>query len=126
MSTKDSTGKVNINYPYLNVMLKDKATIKVYIDSGATVSLLSDNSQSNKEKNSIKPFTGRVSDENGEPIPIIGMLPIKIKMQAHTIRTRILIFRQNEEIVHDLLLGMNILKSATLDLLIREFISVIV
>ena len=94
MSTKANTDKICINCPYLNVTLNDKATIKGSIDSGATVSLLSDKSLSNKDRNSIKPFTGPVSDANGKSIPIIEMLAIKLKLQEQTIRTRILIFRK--------------------------------
>ena len=115
MSNKDSNDQIGINCPYLNVTLNKKVIIKGYIDSGATVSLLSDKSLSNRERKSLKPFTARVSDANGKPIPIIGVSPIKIDVQTQTIRTRILIFRKNDELSHDLLVGMNILKAATLD-----------
>ena len=120
MSNKDSTDKVGINCPYFNVTLNKKATLKGHFDSGATVSLLSDKSLSNRERKSIKPFNGRVSDANGKPMPIIGVLPIKIEVQAQAIRTRILIFRKHKKIAYDILLGMNILKAATTSLIRRS------
>ena len=115
MSNRASTENASINCPYLNVKINNRSTIAGYIDSGATVSLLSDTSLSDKEKINMKPFNGRVSDANGKPIPIVGTLPIKFELQSQTVTTKILIFRKNEAIAHDLLIGMNILKFATLD-----------
>ena len=115
MSNKTSTKNASINCPYLNVKINNRSTIAGYIDSGATVSLLSDTSLSDKEKTNIEPFNGRVTDANGKPIPIAGSLPIKFELQSKTVTTKILIFRKNEAIAHDLLIGMNILKFATLD-----------
>ena len=91
MSNKASAKTVGINYPYLNVTINNRTTIAGYLDSGATASLLSDMSLSEKEKNNMKPFSGRVSDANGKPIPIIGTLPIKLELQAQTVITGIIV-----------------------------------
>ena len=100
----------NLNCPYLKVKLNKQTKLRGYTDSGATVSLISDAVLSEKQLKSLRPYNRDVNDANGNTIDILGEVKVKFKVDSSSIYEKFLVFKKNKAIVHDLLIGMYILK----------------
>ena len=99
--------------PYLTTSLNN-VKIPAYLDTGATISLISDTVLPIQIQN-LKKYAGKVVDANGQSIPIIGEDIARIITPDGSFNTRVLVFKKNALINHDLLLGMNALRYSVLD-----------
>ena len=118
-NTPESVDDNSINCPYLQVRLNN-SIIRAYTDSGATISLISDVLLSEKLKSKLLPFKGRVTDANGNSVPILGEIPVSMRIPSQEIRESLLVFKKTSSIAHHILIGMNILKHAILDFVTKN------
>ena len=112
----------DLNCPYLNVMLNEEKYLQGYVDSGATVSLISDVVLSEMQLKALRTYNGNVKDANGNPIDIMGEINVMFKVKNEIIYEKLLVFRKTSAIVHDLLIGMNILKFSEINFIERKVI----
>ena len=84
------------------------------LDTGASVSLINE-SLINDQSKRITKFEKAVFDATGNEIPIIGQLNIKIIVPEGFLNENILVFRDNNSLKVDIILGMNILGGTKID-----------
>ena len=89
--------------------------LKALVDTGATVSLLSERFLAGRKDIKILPYTKAVRDASNRLIPIKGKLLINIQVPEGVFKEYVLIPEQ-DSVKTDLLLGMNVIAKATLDL----------
>ena len=88
--------------------------VTAFLDTGASISLIAE-AIVPPTVSKWKHYSGRVNDANGNQIPILGETRVKIVTNEGTFTTDILMFRKSEKVQHEVLIGMNILRYATLD-----------
>ena len=121
LSTESSDGKQNhpeLKIPYLNATIYNTDVV-AYIDSGATISLVSNKLISNKELE-IRRYSNIVRDVSGNKIPIIGTVTAIISTPDGNIKEQLLVYKKDKDMKIDLLLGMNILKRTSIDFLEKK------
>ena len=87
------------------------------VDSGPTVSLISDTlieELFNKRKK-LTPYTGNVLDANRMKIPKKRSIETRIFTPNGSVKVRLLVFKKNNSVEHELILGMDLLRHASLD-----------
>ena len=107
---KLNKAKQNLNCPYLKIKLNEKVNLRGYTDSGATISLISHCVLSEQQLKTLRKHSGAVKDANGNPIDIMGEINVMFKVKNEIIYEKLLVFKKTSAIVHDLLIGMNLLK----------------
>ena len=105
--------KENVVVPYLSVHVNGKK-YKAYIDTGATTTLIADKI-CNSMSQELIPYHGSVTDASGNQVPILGGLRTKIITAKGDFYTKVLVFKKNENIKYDVLLGMNILSYTSIN-----------
>ena len=88
------------------------------IDSGATISLISEKLVQNKLKG-LAQFAPRVTDANGNEIPILGQIPCQITTPEGKLNEFILVYKDLGKLNVSMILGMNILNNADLNFALR-------
>lgn len=88
--------------------------VKAYVDSGATVSLMSGQLLNNATKE-LKPFPYKVVDASGNNIPILGTIDAYISTPDGQVSEQMVVVRPEEGIQIEILLGMNVLKHSTIN-----------
>ena len=86
--------------------------IDVFIDTGATVSLIAHTLVNEEE---LRTYTNRVEDANGNPINIVGSIDFKLETPNGSITEEVLVYKKQANAQIDLLLGMNILSRSNID-----------
>ena len=84
------------------------------VDTGASVSLISEDLIPQGIK--LKRFSNDVRDASGNKIPILGKIGVCLKTQEGILRESMLVFENKGQLSIDIIIGMNILSSATLNL----------
>ena len=79
--------------PHITVEYNNQK-VKAYVDTGATVTLISDVISANKVKG-LKPYEGHVLDASGNSIPILGQATALVETPAGSFNTSVLIFKKN-------------------------------
>ena len=94
----------------MKIKLNEKVNVRGYTDSGATISLISHCVLSEQQLKTLRKYSGVVKDANGNPIDIMGEINVMFKVKNEIIYEKLLVFKKTSAIVHDLLIGMNLLK----------------
>lgn len=107
--------------PYIPVTL-NRQPLQAVVDTGATVSLVSSDIVKDYH-NQMKPFKYKVTHAGGNHLDIIGYVDVQLFTNEGDTHDQLLVYRkQNERQSIDLLLGMNILETARIDIPDRELI----
>ena len=104
-----------INVPYMNGKINNHNE-KIYIDTGATVSLISNKLLTSAQIQRIVPYHHHVIDANGNQINMLGQIDASVKTTSkNTIHESLLVYKQTEKQKFGILLGMNFLSQANID-----------
>ena len=68
----------------------------------------------------LRTYNGNVKDANGNPIDIMGEINVMFKVKNEIICEKLLVFRKTSAIVHDLLIGMNMLNFSEINFIERK------
>ena len=111
------SAKMNPPGPYL-LLTVNKKVQTAFLDSGANCSLISEELLDKVypgRRPRIYPHNGKVFAASGNKIPIIGTISARISTSAGRITTTFLVYRKPQQVSHDLLLGLNVLRYCTMD-----------
>jgi len=100
--------------PCLEIKINQVKTLAL-IDTGASVSLLSEKLV-REQLNQITQFKNEVSDASGNRIPILGKLQCEVDTPNGVISETMLVYKDAGQMKISAILGMNLLKRATIDL----------
>ena len=104
----------------MEVTLNDKR-VKGYIDTGATVTLISDEIVEDKLKH-LKRYEHSVLDASGNLIHILGWLDVQITTPEGKFTEQMVVFKKHSNRQIDVLLGLNILEMANIYLPTKELV----
>ena len=97
----------------------NKRTGLALIDTGASVSLISEQ-LIRPQLSSVKRYDHKVRDASGNLLPIVGQLSVKVNTPDGSVSENVLIYKGRSMDKIKILLGMNILRYATIDLLLGK------
>ena len=98
--------------PYVNMMVNN-VKVDALLDSGASVSLISEKLIKNEK---LEPYTKKVQDASGNAIPIIGKLKVTLSTPDGAFAGTLLVYSAKCTLKVNAILGTNILKYASINL----------